>query len=237
MASQPVSPELLIAEEAVRDMMTFAASHGVALRATDEGHGLYAQCLVEHASQGADADLWIFAYGSLMWNPVFDVKQSERATLRGYRRSFCLDQPVFRGSPDNPGLMLGIVPCRRPHPRAGICEGAVLCIDSARIREQLPQFWVREFSTDGYFPQWVEVETPTGTRRALVAVANEASDRHCTFDLDEAAARIATASGILGPNKEYLFETAKHLDELGIDDAEVRALAERVEGLVAGSAR
>jgi len=100
MSTRSPSQELLVAEAAVRDMMTFAESHGVTLRPPDEGHRLYDECLAEHARHAAGEDLWIFAYGSLMWNPVFDVKQRSRATLHGHVRSFCLDQPVFRGSPD-----------------------------------------------------------------------------------------------------------------------------------------
>jgi glutathione-specific gamma-glutamylcyclotransferase len=222
MAARSVPHELLTAEAAVRDMMSFAATHGVTLRTPDESHALYDDVLAQHADRAGGGDLWIFAYGSLMWNPVFDVKQRLQATVQGYVRSFCLDQPCFRGSPDNPGLMLGIVEGE------GACEGAVLAIDNARIHEFLPQFWVREFSTHGYDPRWLDVETPNGARRALAAVVNESSARCCTFDLDERAARIATAKGILGSNREYLFETASHLDELGIHDAEVHALVERV---------
>ncbi|GJE54742.1 MULTISPECIES: gamma-glutamylcyclotransferase [Methylobacterium] len=164
------------------------------------------------ARSGADAPLWVFAYGSLMWNPEFAVAERRIGHLRGWHRRFCLLQRRFRGTPERPGVVLAL-------DRGGSCRGVAFRLDGRDPHAVLMPVWRREMKGRGYAARWVAVETGEGPVTALTFVVNRASDRY-TGRLDEPAIAdtIATGCGHLGPSAEYLFHTVTACAALGIHD-------------------
>lgn len=175
--------------------------------------------LAEHA-QGEE--IWIFGYGSLMWNPEFEFDARRVATLYGYHRNFCLWSRINRGTPASPGLVLTLE-------AGGSCRGLAYRLRRASDREQLSNLWRREMSMGSYRPRWLEVHAATERFEALAFVVN----RRCTgyagkLPLETMVNAIATASGKYGSSADYLFRTEAALAEHGIRDERVRQLAERV---------
>ena len=122
------------------------------------------------AGMGADEDVWIFGYGSLMWNPAFHFAERRPGMIRGWHRSFCLWTPMGRGTPDNPGLVLGL-------DRGGSCSGIAYRV-AARDRDtELTLLWQREMVADGYNARWVTVRGEAGDVRAITWVINPEVDR------------------------------------------------------------
>src|SRR3984885_15150917 len=135
------------------------------------------------------ADVWLFGYGSLMWNPAIDFAERRAGTVHGWHRRFCLWLHMGRGSPDNPGLMLALE-------RGGNCAGLLFRIPAAHARAELLLAWQREMFTGAYNSRWVTSRTAAGPVRAVTFVANRAHPRYAGR-LDEAAvaARLACANG------------------------------------------
>ena len=175
------------------------------------------------------ADLWVFAYGSLMWNPAFRHVEGRSGLIHGWHRRFCLWMPAGRGSPDNPGLMLGL-------DSGGACRGIVWRIAAAEVRNETRILWRREMVADGYRPRWVRAYTPEGPVRAITFTVNRDFDRYVQ-DLSEARTvqALATAHGRLGRARDYLHNTVVHLDELGINDGPMHRLLGLVEAYGAGA--
>lgn len=168
-------------------------------------------------------DVWVFAYGSLMWNPAIHVKATNRAHIRGYHRTFSLTMSAGRGSIEKPGLMLGI-------DRGGSCAGVAHCIAAEMVESELQILWYREMLSGAYEPRWVSAEIDAvGRRRALAFALNRSHPRYeGALSEDIVAQRIASADGFLGTNREYLFRTVAHLEALELADAPLARLAERV---------
>jgi cation transport protein ChaC len=167
--------------------------------------------------------VWIFAYGSLIWDPeFFFFTDAEAALLRGYHRSFCLYSYDYRGSPAQPGLVLGL-------DRGGSCWGLVFCLPP----EAIGHVWLREMSGRRvYEVRLVPVRTRQVTRKALTfTVLRDCPDYAGRLDLDEAARMILCAEGRRGTCREYFDNTLRHLDQLGLVDRPLRRLAQRIEAL------
>jgi len=167
-------------------------------------------------------DLWIFGYGSLMWNPEFDFDVHRVATIYGYHRQFCLWSRINRGTPDQPGLVLTLE-------RGGSCRGIAYRLRSDTAREQLSNLWRREMSMGSYIPRWLDCHAGSDRFEAMGFVVN----RRCTgyagkLPIDTMVQAIATARGKYGSSAEYLFRTEHTLEQHGIRDERVRHLAERV---------
>ncbi len=176
-------------------------------------------------------DVRVFGYGSLMWNPAFHFAERGLATVYGYHRSFCLSTPVGRGTPQHPGLMLGL-------DRGGSCHGVLYRIEAGCVEEELDILWSREMIAGSYRPVWVNARAQ-GAVHPAIAFAIDRSRRTYTgrLGLDEVARRIATAAGALGRNVDYLEETVAHLDELGIHDRGLHAVCTRVRQIRAADRR
>ena len=174
------------------------------------------------ADVGADEDVWIFGYGSLMWNPAIHYAERLPCLVRGWHRSFCLWTPMGRGTPDNPGLVLAL-------DRGGSCRGVTYRV-AARDREtELPLLWQREMVGDGYKPRWVTVRCDAGEKRAITWVINRQGARYAgKLPMETLARTLATASGRLGSGREYLENTVAHLDELGIGERPLHKIRDRV---------
>ena len=172
-------------------------------------------------------DLWVFAYGSLLWSPEFAVSEQRLGTVRGWHRRFCLLQRRFRGTPERPGFVLGL-------DRGGLCRGVAFRVPGHDPHAALMPVWRREMKGRGYEARWVSVATDTGPVTALTFVVNRASDRYVRLDEAEIADRIALACGHLGPSAEYLFRTVEACARLGIHDRHLWAVQALVAQRLAG---
>ena len=168
-----------------------------------------------------DQDLWVFAYGSLIWDPAVHVEEYRYGTLPGWHRSFCMKLEGGRGSHDRPGLMAAL-------DEGGHCDGVVFRIEANKVDEETRFMWRREMFAGAYRPVFHEVSSPQGVVDALIFVMDQTNRRYMpNVPEAEAARMIALASGGLGPNFDYLDSLVRHLDELGIEDEEMRQLHAR----------
>jgi len=200
-----------------------AKSFGVNFRTRVQLDDLLKNALMQHETE---QDLYIFAYGSLMWNPIIHVEKDQHiGYISGYQRQFCINMPFFRGTPENPGLMLGLV----EHPQS-ICHGKILQLNKNLITTELPLLFLRELSTTIYIPQWVNVRLSADTSlRALTFIIDQEESRlNNQLTLDQQAKRIALAEGDVGSNRDYLFNLAQHLKEYKIIDEDIFHLVDLV---------
>lgn len=176
------------------------------------------------------ADFWVFGYGSLVWNPGIAVAETRRATLAGYRRSFCMWSIHHRGSEADPGLVLAL----EPH-AGGTCSG--LAIKAADPVAALEELRARELISSAYVERGVTLLDEHGQGIAATAYVIDVAHRQYTGDLplERQAQVIAQAIGGRGPNHEYLSKTAKGLHDLGIGDADLDWLVARVQQIRADS--
>lgn len=169
--------------------------------------------------------MWVFGYGSLLWNPGFDPVERVTAVLSGYHRSFCMLSIHHRGSEDDPGLVLALD--EAPEAR---CTGVAFRVaepDEARVLEELR---ARELISSAYVERHVPLSLQDGRRvDALAYVIEPTHCQYCQFPLEKQAQMIAHAVGGRGPNTEYLFNTAAHLAEMGISDPDMEWLVARVK--------
>lgn len=180
------------------------------------------------AARPAGADIWVFAYGSLMWNPAFHFVDRKIARLHGYHRAFCLETQIGRGTRDCPGLVLGL-------DRGGSVQGVALRIDEAQADEELDVIWAREMLAGSYRPTWVRlIDNDGGAFYAIAFVMRRDCDRYkgCR-PMEEVAQQIARAAGKLGPCSDYLEQTVSAMDEIGIGDGPMHQLRNRVRVLQA----
>lgn len=187
-----------------------------------ERHACRARTLAAKPHPGP---VWVFGYGSLIWNPAFHFAEQRPARLYGYHRAFCLRTHVGRGSPDWPGLVLGL-------DRGGSTSGLALRLDDDQVEEELDIVWAREMVTAAYEPRWVRLTTVEGPVHAIAFVIDRHHDRYAgDLDEEETARTIAFAEGRLGPCRDYLANTVAALDRLGFPDRRLHALMRRVEAL------
>jgi cation transport protein ChaC len=171
-----------------------------------------------------DAPVWLFAYGSLIWKPVFEAAELRTATAVGWHRSFCMDMRRWRGSDEQPGLMMAIV-------RGGTCRGVAYRLPAEGRRDVITQMISRETSSpdDLNTVRWLDVNTDAGKVRALSFwVGPKGSFILDKLPLEEAARRIARACGHVGSNAAYLYNTVLKLGEFGIRDRNLWRLQELV---------
>lgn len=165
-------------------------------------------------------DIWIFAYGSLIWKPVFTPVQTVRARAHGWHRSFCIELPSWRGTPETPGLMMALA-------RGGSCVGLAMRLDPATAEADLLALVRREMPYHELLgnARWISIEEEAGAgqaprRHAALTfyadpVGEEISHR---LPLDTVARRLAHACGHAGSCAEYLYNTVAHLEAAGIRD-------------------
>lgn len=188
--------------------------------------------LVRRVEEGAgDEEIWIFAYGSLMWNPEFEVEATENAVAYGWHRAFSLRIERFRATSEAPGLMLALQ-------RGGSCSGLILKLPCKTKRQDLRKLLAREirYAEVCDMVRWITVKTPAGTRRALTFWASPKQSLLTEkVPLDAAAGLIAQACGPAGSCAEYLHRTVLDLAERQIFDRNLwqlqKLVAERLEAL------
>lgn len=173
------------------------------------------------------APLWVFGYGSLIWNPGFPVAERRIATLTGWHRSFCMRSIHHRGTVDHPGLVLAL-----DRAEGASCTGVVFRVAPGQETETLAALRERELISSAYLEVTLPVATKAGQIDALAFVIDPDHAQYCQLDQEEQAQIIASAAGGRGPNRDYLWSTTAHLAELGIDDPDLDWLATRVRDLV-----
>ena len=179
-------------------------------------------------SRLAGQDLWVFGYGSLMWDPAIHFTEVRRADLPGHARRFCYRTLMGRGTPERPALMLSL----EPEPGRGCCHGLAFRIPAALAEEESAMLWRREMLRGGYLPQLLPVATPQGPVQALAFLSNPAHPGYIgELPLSESAAIIAAAAGQLGRNLDYLRQLDQQLLRLGIADPYIHALWAAVQAV------
>lgn len=167
-------------------------------------------------------DMWVFGYGSLIWNPLFHYVERESATVHGFHRSFCLRSRMGRGSVDQPGLVLGL-------DFGGCCHGVAFRIEAERARQELTLIWRREMVLGSYAPRWVKVRVGKRGLRALAFVVNHDHPHYAgKLPSDTVISILARARGRFGSGADYLFQTVDCLTTNGIHDPHLVALCEQV---------
>jgi cation transport protein ChaC len=174
--------------------------------------------------------MWVFGYGSLLWNPGFDVAESHVATLDGYARSFCMRSIHHRGTEADPGLVLALDEAPDAH-----CTGMALGVRPGDEDAVLDYLRARELISSAYVERNLPIRLLDGrTVTALTYVIDAAHIQYCGgLPLPEQAGIIARAVGGRGPNAEYLYNTADHLAAIGLHDAELEWLAAEVRRITA----
>ncbi|MDP6388286.1 MAG: gamma-glutamylcyclotransferase [Alphaproteobacteria bacterium] len=168
-------------------------------------------------------EVWVFGYGSLMWNPAFHYTLRRKGLVRGYHRRHCMWSGFGRGSDEFKGLMLGL-------DRGGSCHGVAFRIAPEEVEEEIDIIWKREMIGGAYRPRWLKVLTAEGPVRAIAFTINRGYERYAgRLPDDIIVAHVATAEGKLGTCHEYLVNTVAQLDELGIRDGAMHDLLRQVE--------
>jgi cation transport protein ChaC len=176
------------------------------------------------------SELWVFGYGSLIWNPEFPVAETRIARLPGWHRSFCMRSIHHRGTEAEPGLVLALDRALGAH-----CDGVAFRVESGAEAETLAGLRERELISAAYLEERLWVDLRDGGRvEALAYVIDPDHVQYCGgLALPEQAAILARAVGGRGRNSDYLYNTAEHLATLGIEDADLAWLASRVRQLQA----
>lgn len=173
---------------------------------------------------------WVFGYGSLLWDPGFDVAERVRATLPGFHRSFCMLSIHHRGTEDEPGLVLALDEAQTA------CTGLALRAHDDQADAVLAYLRDRELISSAYLERTVTLQADDGRRiDALAYVINRDHVQYCRFDLERQARMIAHAVGGRGPNVDYLNNTARLLADLNIPDPEMDWLVTRVDQILRGA--
>jgi cation transport protein ChaC len=166
--------------------------------------------------------VWVFAFGSLIWNPAFHFVARRTARIHGWHRQFCLWSRFGRGSPERPGLMLSLE-------RGGSCAGVAYRLARHSAATELDIIWRREMFTLAYRPVWTVAQTSCGPEPAIAFTANRAHERYAPgLALEQVAHYLATGAGPMGRCRDYLFDTVAHLRQLGIRDRRLESLEARV---------
>jgi cation transport protein ChaC len=170
---------------------------------------------------------WVFGYASLMWRPGFAFVEARPATLAGYRRDMCFLSIHYRGTPECPGLVCGLMPAA---PEA-LCRGRAFRIAPEHIASAMKYLDERELITAIYKPRHLEVELDgLGRTLARVYIADTDHDQFAGgWSDDKKAAAILSGRGSEGRSLDYLASVIAHLAELGIDDTHLTQLLTRAE--------
>ena len=171
---------------------------------------------------------WVFAYGSLIWNPAMEFIERRVARLHGWHRSFCLSTKAGRGSPELPGLVLGL-------DRGGACAGAAFLLAEDSLQTELRLLWKREMLAGSYTPRWVRLRDASGVPfgQAIAFTINRQAAQYAgSLTEEQLIHRLSQAKGSLGSSADYLFQTRAGLRLLGIVDRRIERLAAQVEAQV-----
>jgi glutathione-specific gamma-glutamylcyclotransferase len=167
-----------------------------------------------------DAPIWLFAYGSLIWNPLLEIAEAQPASLKGWQRRFCIRLVSGRATQNKPGRMLALEP-------GGSVQGVAYRLSEAVMRDELMLVWIREMVAGFYRPVWQRLELANGeTVQAIVFVSDP---DHPMYEADSTVATVAplvsSAEGDLGSNAAYVHNLQASLLACGVHDEHVNGLA------------
>lgn len=172
-------------------------------------------------------DLWLFAYGSLMWDPGFRFEEARPALLKGFHRAFCLYSTRYRGTPEKPGLVLGL-------DRGGACRGIAYRVAAANHDRVMQYLWDREMLNNSYTCRAVTIGIATGAVRGRAFVINRRHKHYAgKLTLERTVELILQGHGQRGAARAYLENTVKHLDQLAIPDRRLHELLRAVKARTA----
>ena len=163
-------------------------------------------------------DFWVFGYGSLMWHPGFPHLEVRAAHLYGYHRHFCVFSHIYRGTKKRPGLVLGL-------DRGGSCHGLAYRVPAAESEEVVAYLREREMVTEVYDPRWLHLRTRAGPVTAAAFVVDRGHKQYAgRLPLERVADMIAQGAGNRGSCLQYLENTVRHLEALGLSDPTLKRL-------------
>ena len=200
---------------------------GIRSAVDNAGHGsmLLSEAAIEGslnralAERNSDEPVWVFGYGSLIWNPLMRFAERRVAKVRGYHRGFYLWSKINRGSPEKPGLVLAL-------DRGGSCGGVAYRLHPEHVMEEFKLLWRREMLAPAYFARWVDAHTDSGVVKALTFVVDRSTGEYAGRLSDDDIVSIALgAHGHFGSCADYLLDTAMSLEQHGISDQRMRRLA------------
>jgi cation transport protein ChaC len=169
--------------------------------------------------------VWVFAYGSLMWNPEMRFAERLPARIHSYHRAFCLYSPEYRGTREKPGLVLGL-------DRGGSCRGIAYRLAEATLAAEIDLLWTREMTGFVYHMTPLKIATARGPVKGYAfTVRRDSRDYAGRLTHDAAARIIATSQGDRGTGRDYLANTVRHLEELGIADTALHRIEKLVDAL------
>lgn len=168
-------------------------------------------------------DVWVFGYGSLMWNPGFDYVEAQKAIIKGYHRSFCIWSVHYRGTHENPGLVVGL-------DTGGECVGRAYRITEEKLYPVLNYLKAREMDTGVYIPSIRPIWLDSGhCVDCLVFIADHGHDHYAgKLPIEEKIKHIKYARGGRGLNTDYVINTYEHLLDNGIDDGYLKSVVDRL---------
>ncbi len=173
-----------------------------------------------------DSDLWVFGYGSLMWRTGFDYIERRQAKLIGAHRSLCVYSHNHRGTPEKPGLVLGL-------DRGGSCRGVAFLVEAKNAKSTLAYLQERELITKVYHEAMRPVDLLDGPRQSVRALCYLVDRSHVQYagklSLESQLSHVRQGIGKSGANPDYVIETVKHMRELGIRDQALEWLAARLD--------
>lgn len=216
--------EMSLTEELVSRVERTEPDPGPDPGTTDHTPEEFQALAVAFLAQRPPGDLWLFAYGSLIWNPELDHEESRRALARGWHRSFCLTLTRWRGTRELPALMLAL-------DRGGSCAGIVYRLRETEPVAQVAKLLEREL--DGNpptnVPRWIRVNTPSGPVTAMAFVVDPKGRAYAgRLPLEQVAHVVARAAGHWGSSAQYTWRTIAKLEECGIRDARLWRLQKLV---------
>jgi cation transport protein ChaC len=171
----------------------------------------------------ADTDLWVFGYGSLMWRPGFDFVERHLATVHGFHRSLCVYSHVHRGSPTQPGLVLGL-------DKGGSCRGIAFRVSAAMRDDTIAYLREREQVTSVYHEVQLRARLEDGRQCNAVAYVVDRAHHQYSGRLPQTEILRLVRQGVgqSGRNPDYVMNTHDHLKGLGIQDAQLAWIAHQL---------
>lgn len=191
------------------------ASAPLVQQGAERSQRLLEQCLARWRESGRTQDLWLFAYGSLIWRPDLELAGQQPARVLGYHRALRMRSRINRGTPEQPGLVLALL-------SGGSCQGLLYRIEASRAEASLRQLWEREMPSGVYDPRWLNCHGAQGPRSALAFTLSRRSPSWTGAIDDERLLHILRhARGRYGSTLDYLRSTVHSLRAHGIRDREL----------------
>ena len=184
--------------------------------------------LMTRTGDREDGDLWVFGYGSLMWRPGFEFLERRHARLVGAHRALCVYSFVHRGTPERPGLVLGL-------DRGGNCRGIAYRVAAAKRAETIDYLRAREQVTSVYRETWRRVwldDDPAKGVHALCYMVDRGHQQYAgRLSLEQQVQYVRQGHGRSGNNRDYVLQTVKEIEAQGYRDRELHLIAEQLKGV------